>query len=569
MGRPRAKPELIFNAGKVKTGEPIQGAKGIAFITYDTLKGGMSDQKALARGQFVRKQQVSVNGQSGTVPSASARRPAARPYSRSPSSSTTAPPVTVPSNEVKAQEGAQAVKTRIDQLVEWFGKDFDGVIAFDEAHNMGNATDTKGERGQKTAAMKAIAGMQLQDRLPNARVVYVSATGATEVSNLAYADRLGLWGRGTPFASRNAFVTEVEQGGIAAMELIARDMKQLGLYTARNLSYDGVEYARLEHKLDANQREIYDTLAEAWQGVLANINEALKITGANKDSRAKSAAMSAFWGGHQRFFNQIITSMQMPSVIKAVEKDLAEGRQAVLQLTNTNEASQERAAAKAQSAEDIEDLDITPRDQIIQLVENSFPTQQYEKYVDDDGKERARPVVDSQGRPVENKEAVAAREHLIDKLASVRVPQGPLDMILDHFGIDNVAEVTGRGRRFVRKPDEKTGQMRRVEESRPGSANIAETDAFQAGKKKVLIFSEAGGTGRSYHADNTSQSKNARRAHYLVQGGWRADKAVQGFGRTHRSNQASAPIFNLVTTDLQGRSGSFPRSRGVWASSAR
>ena len=48
-------------------------------------------------------------------------------------------------------------------------------------------------------------------------------------------------------------------------------------------------------------------------------------------------------------------------------------------------------------------------------------------------------------------------------------------------------------------------------------------------------------------------SKNARRVHYLVQAGWRADKAVQGFGRTHRTNQASAPIFRLVTTDLDGQ----------------
>jgi hypothetical protein len=50
-----------------------------------------------------------------------------------------------------------------------------------------------------------------------------------------------------------------------------------------------------------------------------------------------------------------------------------------------------------------------------------------------------------------------------------------------------------------------------------------------------------------------SGSENARRSHYLVQGGWRADKAVQGFGRTHRTSQASAPIFHLVTTDLQGQ----------------
>ena len=543
-------PELIFNISKIKNGEPIGAGKGVAFVTYDTLKGGMSDQAALARGGFVRKQQVSVNGQGGAVTkvgAASGNRPA--PITVKLDNGTT---VTVPANEVKAQEKA-AIKSRLDQIVDWFGKDYDGVIAFDEAHNMGNATSEKGDRGMKDAAMKAIAGMELQARLPNARVVYVSATGATEVSNLAFAERLGLWGRGTPFASRAAFISQVEKGGIAAMELIARDMKMLGLYTARNLSYDGVEYDRIEHKLDANQREIYDTLAEAWQVVLRNINEALKLTGADKDARARSAAMSAFWGGHQRFFNQIVTSLQMPSVLKAVEADLAAGRQAVLQLTNTNEASQERAAAKARSAEEIEDLDITPRDQIIQLVENSFPTQVYETYVDEDGKKRARPVTDSEGRAVQDKEAVAMREALIERLASVRVPQGPLDMVLDHFGSDVVAEVTGRGRRFVLKPDEKTGQMRRTEESRPGSSNLAETDAFQAGKKKVLVFSEVGGTGRSYHADNTAASKDARRAHYLVQGGWRADKAVQGLGRSHRSNQASAPLVRLVTTDLQGQ----------------
>lgn len=541
---------LIFNAGKVKSGEKIEVAKGIGFITYDTLKGGMSDQAAIERGQFVRKQKVSVNGQSGVVAKIEKKggdKPAQITINLDNKTR-----ITAPANEVKALEKV-AVKSRVDQLVEWLGEDFDGVLAFDEAHNMGNAAPSKTDRGLKEAAQKALAGIELQRRLPNARVVYVSATGATEVNNLAYADRLGLWGRGTPFESRAKFVAEIEKGGIAAMELIARDMKQLGLYTARNLSYDGVEYDRIEHKLDDNQREIYDTLAEAWQGVLRNIDAALEETGGEKDGRAKAAAYSAFWGAHQRFFNQIVTAMQMPSVIEAVEKDLAEGRQAVLQLTNTNEASQERSAAKATTAEEIEDLDITPRDQIIQLVEKSFPTQEYEPYRDEEGKERSRPVVDRNGNPVQNKRALRMREALIERLASIRVPQGPLDMVLDHFGVDTMAEVTGRGRRFVLKPDEKTGDRRRVEDTRPGSANLAEADAFQSGKKKILIFSEAGGTGRSYHADNTAPSKDARRAHYLVQGGWRADKAVQGFGRTHRTNQASAPIVKLVTTDLQGQ----------------
>jgi strawberry notch-like protein/NTP hydrolase family protein/inorganic pyrophosphatase-like protein/ADP-ribosyltransferase-like protein len=544
---------LLFDVGKTKSGEPVKATRGIAFVTYDTLKGGMSDQEKLARTGFAKKQPVIVGNMAGTITKIAKDGTLTVKME----DGTTRD---VPSYEAKPNTAeAFNLQSRVDQIVNWVGENFDGVIAFDESHAMGNIVATKGDRGVKEAAQKALAGLKLQERLPNARIVYVSATGATEVSNLGYADRLGLWGRGTAFADRNKFINEVTSGGIAAMELVARDMKNLGLYMARNLSYDDgtpkgrVEYERVLNALDKNQREIYDTSAEAWQIVLQNINAALELTDGSKDSRAKSAAMSAFWGGHQRFFNQIITSLQMPSVIKAAEKDLEAGRQVVLQLTNTNEASQERAAAKAETAEDIEDLDITPRDQIIQLIENSFPTQQYESFIDDSGNEGVRPVVDSEGKPVQNKDALRMKEELIDRLASLRVPQGPLDLILDHFGHEVAAEVTGRGRRFIMKTDEKTGERKRTEESRPASANQNEIDNFQAGKKKILVFSEAGGTGASYHADNGSASKNARRSHYLVQAGWRADKAVQGFGRTHRTNQASAPIFHLVSTDIEGQ----------------
>jgi hypothetical protein len=539
---------LIFDVGKSKAGEPLKAAKGIGFVTYDTLKGGLSDQAALARGSFIRNQKVVANGKPGTVHKVEKRgkdQVVVVKFDDGTDGS-------LDPGAVTAAE-ATAIKSRVDQIVDWVGTDFDGVIAFDESHNMGNAITVKGDRGLQEAAQKALAGLALQERLPNARVVYVSATGATEVSNLAYAERLGLWGRGTAFADRNKFISDVESGGIAAMELVARDMKQLGLYAARNLSYDGVEYERLEHKLDATQREIYDTLAEAWQVVLRNINEALEKTHGDKSRNAKAAAYAAFWSTHQRFFNQVVTALQMPSVIDAVEADLVAGRVAVLQLTNTNEASQERAAAKAETAEDIEDLDITPRDALIQLVERSFPTQQYEEFEDPDtGKTGMRPVMDSAGNPVENREAVAMREKLIGMVSSVRVPQGPLDLILDHFGTDVVAEVTGRKRRFVLKDDGK-GSRRRMEESRPGSSNVGEVEAFQDGRKRALVFSDAGGTGRSYHADNKAKSKGARRVHYLVQAGWRADKAVQGFGRTHRTNQASAPVFRLATTDLPGQ----------------
>ncbi len=158
-----------------------------------------------------------------------------------------------------------AKKSRVDQIVDWLGADFDGVILFDESHAMANAAGSKGERGDTEASQQGRAGLRLQHKLPNARVVYVSATGATTVHNLAYAQRLGLWGgEDFPFATRSEFVQAIEAGGVAAMEVLARDLRSLGLYTARSLSYDGVEYEMLEQALTPEQRGIYDAYAGAF-----------------------------------------------------------------------------------------------------------------------------------------------------------------------------------------------------------------------------------------------------------------------------------------------------------------
>src|SRR3546814_12468295 len=88
-------------------------------------------------------------------------------------------------------------------------------------------------------------------------------------------------------------------------------------------------------------------------------------------------------------------------------------------------------------------------------------------------------------------------------------------------------------------------------ESRSPRTNLAETDAFMRGAKKILIFSDAGGTGRSYHASLTCENQT-RRNHYLLEPGWRADAAIQGLGRTHRTHQATAPLFRPVSTDCRG-----------------
>jgi len=440
--------------------------------------------------------------------------------------------------------------SRVRQIVDWLGSGFDGAVIFDESHAMQNAAGAKSERGDQAASQQGRAGLRLQHALPNARVVYVSATGATTVHNLAYAQRLGLWGgEDFPFATRAAFVEAIDGGGVAAMEVLARDLKALGLYAARSLSYEGIAYELVEHQLTPEQVRIYDAYALAFSIIHNNLDAAMKaanITGetGTLNAQAKSAARSAFESAKQRFFGHLLTSMKTPSLVRAIERDLDAGHAAVIQIVSTGEALMERRLAEIPTEDwgDVQ-VDITPREYVCDYLAHSFPVQLYEPFTDSEGNLSSRPVT-RDGQPVESREAVARRDRLIEKLASLPPVPGALDQIVQRFGTGMVAEVTGRSRRIIRKGD------RLMVENRAGSANLAETAAFMDDQKRILVFSDAGGTGRSYHAELSARNRRLR-VHYLLEPGWKADAAIQGLGRTNRTNQAQPPLFRPIATNVK------------------
>jgi len=443
--------------------------------------------------------------------------------------------------------------SRLDQIVTWLGADFDGAIVFDEAHAMANAAGGgKGARGTKKASQQGMAGLALQNRLPNARILYVSATGATTPENLAYAARLGLWGGPeAPFLNREAFLSAVETGGVAVMELIARELKAMGLYIARSLSFDGVEYDALRHPLTEDDAAIWDAWADAYQLIHHNLRAALDAVGVTEEGKPKSgqaasAVMSAFEGAKLRFFGNLLSGLKAPSLVASIREDLAAGRSAVVQVVSTNEAVMERRLAEIPPEEwNNLAVDLTPKDQVLDYLMGAFPVMAMDAIEDEDGAVTLVPVIDAEGRPVVSQEALRLRDELVTHLAGLPAVPGVLDAVIEALGTEQVAEITGRSRRVI------TRDGRRVVERRSGSAAKAETDAFMSAKKRVLVFSDAGGTGRSYHADLTAQNQQ-RRVHYLVEPGWRADAAIQGLGRSHRTNQACAPLFRPVVTDIHG-----------------
>ena len=76
-------------------------------------------------------------------------------------------------------------KSRLNQVIRWLGPDFDGLIVFDESHKAKNLA------GRNPTQM-GLAVEELQNKCPNARVVYCSATGASEPANMCYMERLGM-----------------------------------------------------------------------------------------------------------------------------------------------------------------------------------------------------------------------------------------------------------------------------------------------------------------------------------------------------------------------------------------
>lgn len=171
--------------------------------------------------------------------------------------------------------------TRFDQLMKWLTPAFDGVLLFDEAHKAKGAA-----HGQPVGT----SVVQLQASLPNARVMYLSATGATQVGDMSYMTRLGLWGTGTFFQNFKSFQSVLTSGSgsgsSGSMEMLAvqappprsrpppppsplprpsaAQLKSSGAYLARSLGLRGVDFHMVQAKLTPAQQTLYDQSASLW-----------------------------------------------------------------------------------------------------------------------------------------------------------------------------------------------------------------------------------------------------------------------------------------------------------------
>ncbi|WVZ94507.1 hypothetical protein U9M48_040390 [Paspalum notatum var. saurae] len=541
--------------------------------------------------------------------------------------------------------------SRLQQLVQWCGSEFDGLLVFDECHKAKNLIPEAGSQPTRTG--KAV--LEIQEMLPQARVVYCSATGASEPRNLGYMVRLGLWGDGTSFENFHQFLGALEKGGMGALELVAMDMKARGMYVCRTLSYKGANFDVLEAQLEERMMSMYKKAAALWVELRVELLSALEYYAEDKGNSPQMWRL--YWASHQRFFRHMCMSAKVPAVVRLAKEALAEEKCVVIGLQSTGEARTEEAIAKY--GIELEDFVSGPRELLLKLVEDNYPLppnpdcfQQGEimefqrkrqngpslsmkgrvsklgkmEDLSDDGSDEYPPP-ESDHESVESEEefymcricnteeeknlllycsVCAARVHpgcltppwteivtddwscygckekvesyfkerdayltelskrydaaldrkskILDIIRSLDLPNNPLDDIIDQLGgPDNVAEITGRRGMLIRTSDGKgvVYQARNTKEVALDMINMHEKQQFMNGEKNIAIISEAGSAGVSLHADRRAKNQR-RRVHITLELPWSADRAIQQFGRTHRSNQASAPEYRLLFTNLGG-----------------
>uniref|UniRef100_A0A8C6YQ14 Protein strawberry notch homolog 2 n=1 Tax=Nothoprocta perdicaria TaxID=30464 RepID=A0A8C6YQ14_NOTPE len=491
----------------------------------------------------------------------------------------------------ESQAGGQH-RTRLKQILDWCRENFDGVIVFDECHKAKNANSTK--------MGKAV--LDLQNKLPQARVVYASATGASEPKNMIYMSRLGIWGKGTPFRVFEEFLHAIEKRGVGAMEIVAMDMKVSGMYIARQLSFTGVTFRIEEIPLDEQYKTVYDKaarLAADWIGL-----------------ESRKSLWGQFWSAHQRFFKYLCIAAKVRRLVELAKEELAKDKCIVIGLQSTGEARTREVLDEndghlncfVSAAEGV----------FLSLIQKHFPSTKRKREkgtgikrkrkqkgrcakalkglcepagvfkISDDSSTDSDMGLDSDfnsspesvfetddvifvehtfnGFAAEDRGELCLHpgelEHVEkmkqDLLAKVKalgkeLPLNTLDELINHFGgPEHVAEMTGRKGRVVCRPDGSVVFESRAEQGLSiDHVNLKEKERFMNGEKLVAIISEASSSGISLQADRRVKNQK-RRVHMTLELPWSADRAIQQFGRTHRSNQVSAPEYVFLISELAG-----------------
>lgn len=332
-----------------------------------------------------------------------------------------------------------------DVVLNWMVNTHNTLLIFDEAHAAKNSSSKSGKMV-----------VNIQRTLHNPRVVYSTATAASDIRQLHYIEKLGLWA-----GNHTTFTKTLEKYGSSAMEMCALQLKHTGKLVSRHLGFNGIQIELKTYVLNNSEVLKYDRLMSIWN----NLNVSCGIDTIN-------------------FYQQLITNFKVKATIREIQTSIERDEQVVIGLQTTGE--------------------------------NSFKI---------NNKSFLRDLMERHGAD----------------LTADDINKNPIDTIIDIFGSDIVAEVSGR----IHRPRMGNDGCFYIENV-PNTQN--EIDDFQNDKKKIIIITRSGSNGISLHSNREMSLK--KRHHIILEPPRSAELLVQQFGRTHRTNSAKAPRYTIVVTDI-------------------
>lgn len=337
--------------------------------------------------------------------------------------------------------GTDLHNSRLRYLRDQLPKDWDGLIIFDEAHNMGNAVPKADGWGQG-ASKQAIAGVALQNMFPNAKILLLSGTPFKNAAGMTYATPMMLiGGEKSPFATHEELTEYVlDRGERLVGEEIALYLRALGLFNAVKLSWKDV---RVESPIVTTTNEEKEQLVisrRAWAEIRREIfgdlqsvaEEATAPTMKDgEDVGGKAAALSGKMLGNikaqltndiKRYFGFWQEFIKARWIVQDINRKLQESDgldKFIIATPTTKEAAMSRAIAEQEEAQGLSHdsekfdwslVDITPLAMMEQSIMKNFDVRAMEvieeEYAKDDGTKGTRKILqpvmrrDGNNRPI-------------------------------------------------------------------------------------------------------------------------------------------------------------------------
>ena len=126
------------------------------------------------------------------------------------------------------------------------------------------------------------------------------------------------------------------------------DLKWQGIFTARQLSFDGATFEIRNVELDQNHVDVYNRSVELWTQMIRYMHRIKPL----KDDGSGNL-MRIFWSNHQRFFRYLCIAAKIDETVRITREAVKAGNCVVIGLQMTGESQSVKQTTKDLSSDEI------------------------------------------------------------------------------------------------------------------------------------------------------------------------------------------------------------------------